>query len=313
MYWAKPDAFAALSLAAIGVPFAFAAIRHPIRHGRRPLDHAPRPRIGQTRQPVDDRVLLGAFGEFVDERFERENIRHGAEAAQRRGTPRHFRHQMMDDPLGVNIVKRFAIACGAAAGGFRHVDRRRNGRRIGQRLGREQAGAAAGPALMRAAPDFGRPIHRMAGGVERGAHLDHHRRAHRLEREFLLPPPAHADRTAGQAQRDHCRIGGRVVGAIMAVAARPLNVAHRNRRGIELEHARKRRAQRIDALAVRPHRQMPIAIKRQRTRGRDRGMREMAARENRLVALQSARGIRFRRTDDAIDTGALQEPVRFLL
>jgi hypothetical protein len=37
----------------------------------------------------------------------------------------------------------------------------------------------------------------MTRGVERGAHLDRHRRAYRLEGEFFLPPPAHADRTAG--------------------------------------------------------------------------------------------------------------------
>jgi hypothetical protein len=69
--------FGAVRLVAIGVAFAFA----PIRHRRRALDHAPRPRIGQTRQPKCDRVLLSAFSEFINERFERENVRHGAEAA----------------------------------------------------------------------------------------------------------------------------------------------------------------------------------------------------------------------------------------
>jgi len=52
---------------------------------------------------------------------------------------------------------------------------------------------------------------------------------------------------------------------------------------------------------------------RQRAGGRDRGMREMAARKYRFVALLSARGFRLRRADNAIDAGALQEPTRFLL
>src|SRR5215471_9819934 len=123
---------------------------------------------------------------------------------------------------------------------------------------------------MRAAPDFSRPIRRMTRGVERGAQLDHHRRAHWLERELLLPPPAHADRTPRHAHRDHRRIGRSVVGAVMAVAARPLNVAHRTRRRIELEDARTRGAKWKDAVAVRPHRKLTAAIKRERTGGPDR-------------------------------------------
>src|SRR6516164_7208809 len=64
---------------------------------------------------------------------------------------------------------------------------------------------------------------------------------------------------------------------------------------------------------MRPNRQMAVAIKCQRAGGSDRGMREIASRVNRLVALQPARGICFRCADDAIEAGALQQPIRFRL
>ena len=105
----------------------------PARHGGDLLDHRARAFVGGDRQPVVDRVLAGALGQFVDAAFEREHVRHGAEAAQRRGAHRRFRHQMMDDALGRDVVERLAVAGGAAAIGFRHVVRRRLGRRIGQR------------------------------------------------------------------------------------------------------------------------------------------------------------------------------------
>ena len=61
----------------------------------------------------------------------------------------------------------------------------------------------------------------------------------------------HRTRTGlpGFTQRDHRGIRRRIVGAVMAVAAWPLDVLHRDRGGIELQRAGQRRAQRIDTLA----------------------------------------------------------------
>ena len=147
--------------------------------------------------------------QFVGETLKRKDVGHCAESAQRRGAPWHFRYEMVDDPLGGNVVEWFAIACRAAAGCLGHVDRCRNGRRIRQSFRSQEIGAAARPALMRAAPNFGRPVEWMTGFVKLGAYLHDHRRADRLESEFILPPPAHPDGPAWHSYRDHRGIRGR--------------------------------------------------------------------------------------------------------
>ncbi len=111
-------------------------------------------------------VLADALGQFVDAGLDGEDVRHGAEPAQRRRAHRQFLHQMMQDALGRKIVKRLAVAGGAATGGLRHVVRRRHRRRIGQCLGAKQIAAVAGPVVMCAAPDFGGPVGGLAGVVE---------------------------------------------------------------------------------------------------------------------------------------------------
>ena len=154
------------------------------------------------------------------------------------------------------------------AGAFRRAEdaQHRGGlrRRIGQRL-RAQQSAAAGPRAVRAAPDFRRPVGRLAGVVERGAHLDDHCGAHRLERKFLLAPPAHADRRARFERRDDRRVGCRVVGAIVAVAARALPVPHLDILRIEPERLRERRPQRKNTLRMCAHRQVAVANTMNRT------------------------------------------------
>jgi hypothetical protein len=84
----------------------------------------------------------------------------------------------------------------------------------------------------------------------------------RLEPEFLLAPPAHPDRLSRPAKRDDRRIGRGIVGAIMAIAARTLDVLDRNCRRIELQSPRQRIAQRVHALRMGPHRESSVAIGR---------------------------------------------------
>ena len=141
----------------------------------------------------------------------------------------------MDDPLRGEIVERLAVA-GAGAGRVgRFGDRRRPaaGRAAPRRPAdcrRCRAGCVCRPLQISVVQSAGR-----AGAVEHGAHRRHHRRADRLEAEFLLAPPAHPDRHARPAHRDDRGIGRRVVGAVMAVAARPLRVMHDDRGRIELQ------------------------------------------------------------------------------
>ena len=167
---------------------------------------------------------------------------------------------MMDHALGGDVVERLAVAGGAAAVRFRHVAGRRLRHRIGQGDRAEQHAAGARAVVMRRAPDFLRPVDRLAGVVEQRLHLDHHGRRLRLVDEFLLAPPAHADRLARHLHGDDGGVGRGIVGAVMAVAARALHVVHGDLGGVDAERLGERGAQREHALAMRPYRQMAVAI-----------------------------------------------------
>src|SRR5215831_14381973 len=125
----------------------------------------------------------------------------------------------MDDPLCRKIVERLAIA-GAGPGRVSALDRRRMRRWVRQGLGGEQIAAAARPARVPTAPDFGGPVGGTPRPVDQGLRCYHHRRADRLETEFLSAPPAHTDRLARFLNSNDRRVGCRVVRAVMAIAAR---------------------------------------------------------------------------------------------
>ena len=105
-----------------------------------------------------------------------------------------------------------------------------------------------------------------------------HRGAEGLEAELLLAAPLHADAMVRYLHRDHRRIHRDIVGAVVPIAAGAVPMAHGDRVLRNTQHIRQRSAQRIDALGVRPHRQMPIAVFRQRTRRCHRGVRHIGTR-----------------------------------
>ncbi len=97
----------------------------------------------------------------------------------------------------------------------------------GNGLSRERAASSdpAGPAAsMGVAPDLVVPIGDAATVVERSLDFDQHRGAVGLPGVLLLARPLHAHRTPRNGPRKQCRIGGGIVGAVMAVAARALAV-----------------------------------------------------------------------------------------
>src|SRR5258706_13017797 len=70
-----------------------------------------------------ERVLLPERGDLVDERLDREDVREGAEGAQRRSPERHGEDPMALDAAGGKGVGRDRIALGAAAARHRRIDR----------------------------------------------------------------------------------------------------------------------------------------------------------------------------------------------
>ena len=219
----------------------------------------------------------------------------------------------MQDAFLRDVVERLGVAGGAAAIRLGHVIRRRQRQGIGQCLSGQQGRATARAALVRAAPDFRGPVGRPAGLVEQRVQLHHHGRALRLVDEFLLAPPAHAQRHARHLHRGNGGVGGGIVGAIVPVTAGALHVMHGDGGRLELERTRQRGAQREDALAMRPHRQMTVLVKRQPARRRDRGMREILLAVGRLEALPALRIGGLGRAQRAVDGRPLQQPARLLL
>ena len=195
----------------------------------------------------------------------------------------------MADPFRGEIVERLAVARAGAGLGRGFGDRRRP-RRIGQRLGGQEVAAAAGTVRVPPAPDLGRPVGRPPVAAQHGAHARHHRRADRLEPELFFPPPAHPHRRPRPLHRDRRRVGRRVVGAVMAVAARPLRVMHDDRRRIELQGPRQRGAQRVHPLRMRPYFEPAVAVHGDAAGRRDRGVRQVHPRETRLAPSPSRRG-----------------------
>src|SRR5215467_9260694 len=153
----------------------------------------------------------------------------------------------MHDTLCREIVERLAVA-GAGTRRIPALDRGWMWWRVGQGLGGEQIAATARPARVPPAPDLGRPVGRASRSTDHGLRGYHHRRADRLKAEFLLTPPPHADRLTGLVKADDCRVGGSIIGAVVAIAARALHMLDRDYRRIELQGTRQSIAQRVDPL-----------------------------------------------------------------
>ncbi len=81
---------------------------------------------------------------------------------------------------------------------------------------------------------------------------DLHRGAKRLEAEFLLAAPLHADAMVRNLERDHCRIHRDIVCAIVAIAACAVRVANGDTVLWNAQHVGQSCTQGIGPLRVRP-------------------------------------------------------------
>ncbi len=93
------------------------------------------------------------------------------------------------------------------------------------------------------------------------------RRADRFEAKLLLTPPLYTDAMTRDLHRDRS-IQSRVIGAVVAIAARAVGVPNSDLVALHAENVGNTVAQRVNALGVRPDGQVPVAIFRQSTRWR---------------------------------------------
>jgi hypothetical protein len=265
-----------------------------LRGGLHQLDRA---RIVEVAQPELHRVDAGRGRELVDVRLVRERARQRRHAAQPRGA--HDRRHVVD--LHAQVVVAVGRARGAVAHlvGLRH---RLDGAREQQR-------------------ERGRAVRRIGSlevvgrdaAVGREAAIDLHqlRGALGLPRMLLLARELHAHRRAHGA-REQRGIGGHVVGAVAAVAARGLHAHHVDLQVLHAEQLREIGAQHVRVLRAGPAAQLDAAAVLglpfgQRARGPDRGMHLVGPD---IGARHRMRGARDRAVDVAlVDQQALRRGV----
>ena len=96
--------------------------------------------------------------------------------------------------------------------------------RSAQQARGQQCCGAARPGAMRVTPQLVMPILDQAVRIDDGSGMSHHRRTVRLIKVFLLAHPLDPYRHARQCVREQRRIGGGIIGAVVAIAARTFDV-----------------------------------------------------------------------------------------
>ena len=189
-----------------------------------------------------------------------------------------------------HLVGRHGIALSPAARRQRWVDGQRQRRCVGALTGCQQsrregaAGARAvaiGPQLVMPVGDLAR---RVASGLEHGTVC----RTQGAVRQLVGTRPQHAHRLAGAAQGHQHGIKSHIVSAVVAIAARTLDVVNQDvgfghRHGLFGEGFDDIVAQVVNALAVRPHLQLAAVPLRQSARWTNGRMRQIRLEINRLM------------------------------
>ncbi len=173
----------------------------------------------------------------------------------------------------------------AAAFGLQHRRRRCRDEGLGQLSCGNETPGVDDPLVVRTAPERVVPVDDVALRVERCAHLGHHRRREVIPRVLLIAHPLHAHRLGGERHCDQRRMCGRVVGAVMAVAARAFGMDAADLFLRHREHFRQPVAQRVDALGVGPNGEGVVFEDRHRARRTNRTMQQVALDVGRIQRL----------------------------
>ena len=124
---------------------------------------------------------------------------------------------------------------------------------------------------------------------------------------LVIAHPLDAHRATGYRAREQRRIKRHVIGAVMAVAARPLRMDAADGRFVHLQHLGEILAQRKDALGVRPYRQLAVIELRHRAGWADRAMHDVRLGVGRLQRARSGRGTSLLLTYDHVLCGHRHE------
>ncbi len=116
----------------------------------------------------------------------------------------------------------------------------------------QQGAGAAGTAVVAVAPDLIAPVDNVVLRIQRGLGLDRHSGPQGFPTVLLLAHPLHANGLARKRHGRQGRVSRDVVGAVVAIAARPLEMDASHILFRQLDQLREGALQRIDALAVGP-------------------------------------------------------------
>ena len=146
----------------------------------------------------------------------------------------------------------------------------------------------ARPHVVALAPDVVGPVDHAAAG-DGALDLHGHGGAVGLPLELVVAHPLQPHRPPIDGARQHGGVEGNVVGAVVAVAAGAFGVDAADVARLQTERPGDGGAQRKDALAVGPDRELAVLQLGQRTGGRDRGMRLIGPTVRRLDHLGAGR------------------------
>ena len=183
------------------------------------------------------RIASDRKGQLVDDGLRGERVELTAKRTQRRRADRH-RQQPVDGHVDPgDVVVRLGVARRTVTAVGRWVDGRREHRDAGAMGVGQQAvpRRVAGPGRVAVAPQLVRPVGDRPVLVDAGRDVGDHGRTEWLPRHFVGAAPEHAHVPAGYPRREQCGVHGDVVGGIVAVAARTLDVLDDDRIGGQIQ------------------------------------------------------------------------------
>ena len=243
----------------------------PARDVARLFDHGAGARVVEMGEAEGDRVLVRGPRQLVHEALDGEDVGVGAERPHGGDAQRHVGQEVVHHPRVGDGVERDRVAVAAALG---LGDRLRLGRGegLGQQLRAEEGAGAARAHVVGVAPHRIGPVDDAPVPVERRLGMGRHGGAEGLPGGFLLAHQLDPDRPAGQGAGDQRGVAGRIVGAVVAVAARALAVDAADPLGGDAQHLGNGIPVGEHALRMGPDRDVVALPMGHRAGGADRAM-----------------------------------------